>query len=70
MLAALEKSCRLKTEVVCAACGTIGYDFSKDRQGRAICSRECRIMLKATEAGVRGKRGVGEDIAFPMLRAV
>jgi len=50
-LAALEKSCRLKSKVQCVACGATGWDFPKDRLGRALCSRECRISLKAREQG-------------------
>jgi len=73
-LAALEKSCRLQAQVRCAACGTVGCDFPKDRQGRAICSRECRMALKATEAqvGVRSvvKGETREGAMVPILRAV
>lgn len=77
-LAALEKSCRLKGKVQCVACGTTGFDFPRDRHGRALCSRECRMLLKAKEAGVAlplassgtKSSGVKQEIVLPMLRAL
>jgi len=74
-LAALEKSCRLKSKAACVACSTMGYDFPKDRHGRAICSRECRMVLKATEMGAVALPTTVESdsrdrVLAPMLRAL
>ncbi|KAG9034475.1 hypothetical protein FRB95_013151 [Tulasnella sp. JGI-2019a] len=66
-LAALEKGCRLRSKVECVACGAVGWDFPKDRNGRAICSRECRMALKAQSAATGS---TGEQITAPVLRVV
>ncbi|KAG8850742.1 hypothetical protein FRB96_009609 [Tulasnella sp. 330] len=67
-LAALEKSCRLKSKVECVACGTTGYDFPKDRSGRAICSRECRMALKAAANATVAGTAVKQEVQATILR--
>ncbi|KAG8905634.1 hypothetical protein FRB99_008537 [Tulasnella sp. 403] len=67
-LAALEKSCRLRSQVTCAACGKTGWDFPKNKYGQALCSRECRIVLKAKECGV-APSSLGASKAAPKARA-
>ncbi|KIO33492.1 hypothetical protein M407DRAFT_241071 [Tulasnella calospora MUT 4182] len=58
-LAALEKGCRLKAKVSCAHCGKVGWDFPKNRQGDALCTRECRMAFKAQSEGKgKGREGV------------
>ncbi|KAG8947045.1 hypothetical protein FRC04_011225 [Tulasnella sp. 424] len=57
-LAALEKGCRLKAKVSCAHCGKVGWDFPKNRQGDALCTRECRVAFKAVSEGKgKGREG-------------
>ncbi|KAG8913931.1 hypothetical protein FRC00_001274 [Tulasnella sp. 408] len=57
-LAALEKGCRLKAKVSCAQCAKVGWDFPKNRQGQALCSRECRMAFKAQSEGKgKGREG-------------
>lgn len=57
-LAALEKGCRLKAKVSCAQCGKVGWDFPKNRQGDALCTRECRVAFKTLSEGKgKGREG-------------
>lgn len=49
---ALEKSSKLRNKTSCANCGTVGWDFPKNRNGQALCTRECRMAFKAREVGV------------------